>query len=423
MTFKEYLVESALLEYSDEYFKVCQECYEISLSEQYLRNQMIMNESVASVGLSMEEIGDVQLESTFFTEAASDEDLVAMYEGVKEKASHAWNWVVQKVKNAIATFANWLLKVAGKSSEQEAVINELKMTLTKTQFDNQDAQEAIEAFKKEIASYQSQLKEAGIQIENSKEELKAALASHAKETSDLKKEKDATSFHLNQEKEKNKDLQNQNENLRKARAADKDAIANLTKEGKAKQAEIDRLQKEKQADGAKISSLYDIIDEQTAQILALHVEANSLKVKFTKLPMFCDPAVLCRAMSMLVDMIESGNGKASTANTIYSAIEKSVNENHNKAIVINFSSKEFNGLAEQLKKAGDKLAKYSPENGGSMNQNIHGEDYTAITKTVAYVMKVHGQTMSAINAYASMKNKSIAPFKSLNSKLKKKISA
>lgn len=393
MTFKEYLVESALTEFSDEYFKVCQECYEIALSEQYLRNQMVMNESVGRLGLLESDIIDVQLESTFFTEAAASEELTAMYEGVKEKAVGVWKWIVGKAKWLVTTLADWLYKLAGVTKDQEATINELKEALGNTGLSPEEVSAELKKLKDELAKAQTDLKEAGLQIDIDRGALAQAL-----------RQKGAAE---------------------KSLADSESKVAALTKEGKEKQAEVDRLQKENQNLGKEITALHDVIDQNNEQIMALSCQVRGLKVKFSKLPLFCDASTLTSKITALVSLIESDSAnKGASAASLKAELEKIVS---NEFVVCDFSTNAFDKSAKALKDAGEKLAKYNPDtHGGSYtgdDTGMNSDDLIKMKDAIVYMMKVQQQTMSGLNALISGKTKSQRPLKSVITRLKNKTKA
>jgi len=104
-TFREFITECELYEYSKEYYELMKEGYELDLMGMYIRNQEFLKEDVP-----MLEAAGMTVSATYFAEAAADTDFAAITEAFGKKKEGLISRIIEMIKGLLKKFTGFLRK-------------------------------------------------------------------------------------------------------------------------------------------------------------------------------------------------------------------------------------------------------------------------------------------------------------------------
>ena len=122
-TFREFITECELYEYSKEYYELMKEGYELDLMGMYLRNQEFLKEDAP-----MLEAAGMTVSAAYFTESATDTDFVAITEAFGKKQEGFLNIIKEKINALIKKLIRFLNKIKEKINTKRQAAAIAKMT-------------------------------------------------------------------------------------------------------------------------------------------------------------------------------------------------------------------------------------------------------------------------------------------------------
>lgn len=129
MTFGDFIMEASMYEHSDEYFQLSKDCMELSLTEQYIDNQIARQNYLAENGK------EGCFSEGYFTEEVSEDTMKELFEKVETKKQNIFNRIWTGIKKLVSRFANWLLKFSEgiKKNQEFKTYEELKAALSENE--------------------------------------------------------------------------------------------------------------------------------------------------------------------------------------------------------------------------------------------------------------------------------------------------
>lgn len=180
-TIKDFVEEAAHYEYSSEYFEMCKECANTVLMEMYIESQEFMLNNMDVI-----KNGNLEFTEGFLFESVEDTNaLKAIYEEAEEKKKNIFKRILEKIKEWIAKFGNFLMGIVGKKkllSEEE--LRDLEGRLTNAQIDNNLLMSKIEELEDKYGLAMLAVHETGLKNSTLTNDLNAANA----ENESLKKD-------------------------------------------------------------------------------------------------------------------------------------------------------------------------------------------------------------------------------------------
>ena len=119
MTFREFITECELYEYSDEYYQLMKECTELDIMGKYIENQLVLKEYSDIIPNSL-------ISNGYFTESASDDKLSVIMEKADKKKESILNKIINTVKRMIDSLLVFLGKKPKFETKRETAIRKLK---------------------------------------------------------------------------------------------------------------------------------------------------------------------------------------------------------------------------------------------------------------------------------------------------------
>ena len=108
-TFKDFIAECELYEYSRENFEFMKECKEIEISEKFINDQLFLSEANALI-----ENASFNLEEKFFQESVDDCSLEVLIEKTKTKSNGLLSKMINKILSIFKVFSKFFSKIANK---------------------------------------------------------------------------------------------------------------------------------------------------------------------------------------------------------------------------------------------------------------------------------------------------------------------
>lgn len=402
-TFRDYMVEAMLFEYSNEYLQLCMECAEAEIMDQYILNQMVMNESIDALGID-DSGQEICLTESFFAESVSEEDLIAFIESNEQKKENifkrVWNWF----KTIVQRFTHWLASATGAlTTEQEAVqrVDELNQAFDELWEDEDKAKAEAEASKAELdnamneigrlrnvyENVSNQLTKAGADLGNANSEIRN-LKKNIDDLKDTSKDKDKRIKQLEDQRTKHqeytKKLQGKNKDLEKSLEKEKGYNNNLR---------------------AKYGALVKEYDSLLIRFRRLEMEYKRSNAVFPIneiITYFNDFINICNLENISEEAVKS----------LYTKISDDINSD--KVTKIKLTTSEMKKYTNSLNDIKNKIDTIKID-----KKNINGEGY--LNKTNALINKIVGNTMGAISTTNKAFTTMSAAMKNVTTSLNKKI--
>ena len=105
-TFNDFVAECEGYKHSKEHYDIMKECSEIALCEQFIEDQAYIAENVAEL------TGVVNFTESYFSEAASDDQIKALYEKVETKKGNVLARIWAALKKAVAAVVKFFKNIA-----------------------------------------------------------------------------------------------------------------------------------------------------------------------------------------------------------------------------------------------------------------------------------------------------------------------
>lgn len=389
MTFKDFMVEAALYEYSEDYFTMTKECSEICLTEMYLENQMALNESLENL-VGIEDNDDITLTEGYLTEAADDNQVLALTGEVQQKKQGLLKRIWEKFKSAVRRFGQWLFKIAGGvgTPANSKAIADLEATIAKLKDDNAKKDQLIKELEEKLAKAEKDLEKSKVKVANLKTTIKsmhpdnaagdAAAANKRAEEAEAKAK--AAEERANKAEKSVNDLKGENKKLKRNL---KDAESG----NKARDLQIKNLTWSKDLLNNKLIAAYNALETAKAEKRDLEMTIASVEGNLSKA---CAPKIL---IECLKDFANAFSSHSNDFAGIERKLEQAVAAAHVKPVVIPFHEDGFRGLGNEL----DKALKDAESAKNTAGNDMQGAAMEAANKALAKLQTSMSATMSLIN--------------------------
>ena len=134
-TFNDFVAECEGYKHSKEHYDIMKECSEIALCEQFIEDQAYIAENVAEL------TGVVNFTESYFSEAASDDQIKALYEKVETKKGNVLARIWAALKKAVAAVVKFFKNIAAKWSKTSVAAAEAYKALKEAKITNEQYEE------------------------------------------------------------------------------------------------------------------------------------------------------------------------------------------------------------------------------------------------------------------------------------------
>lgn len=351
-TIKDFVEEAAHYEYSSEYFEMCKECANLVMMEMYIESQEFMLNNMDVI-----KSGNLEFTEGFLFESVEDTNaLKAIYEEAEKKKKNIFKRILEKIKEWIAKFGNFMMGIVGKKkllSEEE--LRELEGRLTNAQIDNNLLMSKINELEDKYGIAMLGLHETGLKNSTLTNELNAANA----ENESLKKDNASLKDDLGKARSENEGLIKDNTHLKKVSGQ--------------------RL--------GTIAKLQATLREAKCKILNAHHDAERMKYAV-------NPETLVNAFT---NDFFIGNGKnkfdVGALKRTITVLDKAVEDQHKNGITVKFAPAYWNKLCEKVKSMDNQFQDVAMD-----EIDADADTVAEINKYNAQIAKIISSTITFINA-------------------------